>query len=187
MLRLIQPGMLLCSYCVHSQRTYAADTRFKTILLFAMVLVLAITGSAFAVLHRTDFNTKVHFSLLGHTGACVTEADMRGQHLLACFGFTSCVNTCPIQMAKLVQIVQQLDQDKIEKSIAPIFIAVDPGRDSVERLAEYLGHFDSRFIGLTGAPAALARATNSFSAFFTKKYLSRTKLRCGSLQCGLYS
>ena len=141
----------------------------KTILLFTVVLVLAITGFAFGVLHREDFDTQVRFSLLDHTGVRVTQEDMRGQYLLVYFGFTSCAKTCPIQMTKLTQVVQQLDRDKIEKRITPVFITVDPKRDSVERLDEYLQHFDSRFIGLTGTPEALEQTTESFKALFTKK------------------
>ena len=141
----------------------------KTILLFSVVLVLAITGSAFAVLHRENFDTRVRFSLLDHTGTRVTQKDMRGQYLLVYFGFTSCAKTCPIQMSKLTQVVQQLDRDKMEKRITPVLITVDPKRDSVEKLNAYLRHFDSRFIGLTGTPESLERTTESFRALFAKK------------------
>ena len=141
----------------------------KTILLFSVVLVLAITGSAFAVLHRDNFDTRVRFSLLDHTGKRVTQEDMRGQYLLVYFGFTSCAKTCPIQMSKLTQVVQQLDRDKMEKRITPVFITVDPKRDSVEKLNAYLQHFDSRFIGLTGSPESLEQTTENFKALFAKK------------------
>ena len=141
----------------------------KTLLFFTVVLVLTVTGFAFGILHREDFDSRVRFSLLDHTGERVTHEDMRGQYLLVYFGFTSCVQTCPLQMSKLTQVVRQLDQDKIEKRITPVFITVDPKRDSVKRLNDYLEHFDSRFIGLTGTPEALARATKSFNTLFTKK------------------
>jgi len=111
----------------------------KTILFFTVVLVLTVTGIAFGFLHKEDFDTHVRFSLLDQTGERVTHEDMRG-----------------------------LDQDKIEKLITPVFITVDPKRDSVERLNEYLEHFDDRFIGLTGTPEALLRTTKSFNTLFTK-------------------
>ena len=141
----------------------------KTILFFTVVLVLTVTGIAFGFLHKEDFDTHVRFSLLDQTGERVTHEDMRGQYLLVYFGFTSCAQTCPLQMSKLSQVVRQLDKDKIEKLITPVFITVDPKRDSVERLNEYLEHFDDRFIGLTGTPEALLRTTKSFNTLFTKK------------------
>ncbi len=141
----------------------------KTILLFTVVLALTVTGIAFGILHREDFDTHVRFSLLDHTGERITHEDMRGQYLLVYFGFTSCDQICPLQMSKLTQVVQLLDQDKIEKRITPVFITVDPIRDTVERLNEYLKHFDDRFIGLTGTPEALLRTTKSFNTLFTKK------------------
>ncbi len=141
----------------------------KTLLFFAAFIVLTVTVFTFGILHREDFDSRVRFSLLDHTGERVTHEDMRGQYLLVYFGFTSCAQTCPLQMSKLTQVVRQLDQDKIEKRIIPVFITIDPKRDSVERLNEYLEHFDSRFIGLTGTPEALVRATKSFNALFSKK------------------
>ena len=141
----------------------------KTILLFTVVLVLAITATVFAVLHKEDFDTQVRFSLLDQRGARVTQEDLRGQYLLVYFGFTSCAKTCPIQMSKLTQVVQQLDEDEIENRITPVFITVDPKRDSVERLDEYLQHFDDRFVGLTGSAEALQQASLSFKALSTKK------------------
>jgi protein SCO1/2 len=72
-------------------------------------------------------------------------------------------------MSKMTQVVQQLDRDNIEIRITPVLITVDPKRDSVVRLNEFLQHFDGRFIGMTGAPEALASATKNFNAIFTKK------------------
>ena len=141
----------------------------KTILLVTVVLVLTVTGFAFGILHREDFDSHVRFSLLDHTGERITHEDMRGQYLLVYFGFTSCAQTCPLQVTKMAQVVRQLDQDKLEKRITPVFITIDPKRDTVERLNEYLEHFDRRFIGLTGTPEALVRATKSFNALFIKK------------------
>jgi protein SCO1/2 len=144
----------------------------KTMLLFTVTLVLAVTAFAFGVLHKETPGTQVRFSLIDHTGLNITQEDMRGQYLLVYFGFTNCARTCPIQMSQLTQVVQQLDRDKIENPITPVFITVDPERDTVERLDAYLQHFDSRFIGLTGSETALKQASRSFKALYTKSALA---------------
>ncbi|MFT5133747.1 MAG: cytochrome oxidase Cu insertion factor (SCO1/SenC/PrrC family) [Gammaproteobacteria bacterium] len=142
---------------------------FKALLLFAVIIGLGITGFAFALLHKEGFDEQIQFSLLDHSGVHVTQEDFRDQYLLVYFGFTSCANTCPIQMSKMTQVMQQLDQDQIEKRVTPVLITVDPERDTVERLAEYLQHFDNRFLGLTGTPASIEKTRASFKALFKKE------------------
>ena len=128
------------------------------------VSVIAATV-AFAVLHSDDFDPRVQFSLTNHDGAAVSEQTYRGRYLLVYFGFTHCPKICPTQMAKLTQVVHRLDREPSGEPVLPVFITVDPKRDSAERIQSYLAHFHPRFTGLTGSRDALARAARSFKAY----------------------
>ena len=139
----------------------------KAVLLFAVITGLTITGLAFGFLHKEDFDSQVRFSLSDQWGKKVSQADFRGHYLLVFFGFTNCGNTCPIQMSKLTQVLQNLQPSDISWPITPVFITVDPERDSAEKLREYLQHFNADFIGLRGSEQALVRTRESFNAFFT--------------------
>ena len=141
---------------------------FKAVLLFAVISGLAITGLAFGFLHKEDFDSRVRFSLSDQWGKKVNQTDFRGHYLLVFFGFTNCGNTCPIQMSKLTQVMKSLERTNINLPITPVFITVDPERDSAERLREYLQNFDADFIALSGSEQALARTAESFNAFFLK-------------------
>ncbi len=78
------------------------------------------------------------------------------------FGFTSCHSICPTQMSKLTQVMAALDESGHGRRITPVFISVDPERDSPEKVAAYLEYFDDRFVGLTGSRSALESAADSF-------------------------
>jgi protein SCO1 len=146
---------------------------FKALLLFAVVSGLAITGLAFGFSHKEDFDPQVRFSLSDQWGKSVSQTDFRGRYLLVFFGFTNCGNTCPIQVSKLTQMVKNLERADINMSVTPVFITVDLERDSAERPREYLQHFDAGFIGLNGPDQALARTSESFSAFFQRQQTIR--------------
>lgn len=139
----------------------ASPTAKITILFLVIVGVIA-TSFAFAIWHHDDGDTRVRFELTSHTGDSVTQADFGGQHLMVFFGFTSCHSICPTQMSKLTQVMAELDESGHGSRITPVFISVDTYRDSPEKVASYLEHFDYRFVGLTGSRPALQSAADSF-------------------------
>ena len=71
------------------------------------------------------------------------------------FGYTYCPDVCPISMAVVRQVMQQLDEPYRDR-VVPLMITVDPERDTLERLREYAGYFGDEFIGATGSDAELA-------------------------------
>ncbi|MDN6180021.1 MAG: SCO family protein [Halomonas subglaciescola] len=70
------------------------------------------------------------------------------------FGYTSCPDVCPMNQAVIRQALTRLENDRHER-VVPLFISVDPERDSVARLRDYLGYFGERFIGATGSQTQL--------------------------------
>ena len=139
-----------------------ASPTTKTALLFFVVLGVIAVPFTMAVWHHEDGDARVQFRLTSHQGDTVTAADLGGKHLMVFFGFTSCHDVCPTQMAKLTQVMAALDASGRGRRVTPVFISVDPERDTPEKVAAYLEYFDHRFVGLTGSRTALANAADSF-------------------------
>ena len=138
-----------------------ASPTAKTALLFFVILGVIATTFSVAVWRYED-DSRVQFRLTDHTGQTVTRDHLGGRHLMVFFGFTSCVDICPIAMAKLTRVMAELDKTGHGTRVTPVFISVDPERDSPEKVAAWLEHFDDRFVGLTGSRAALEGAAESF-------------------------
>ena len=138
-----------------------ASPATKTAFLF-LVILGAIVASFALTVWRYDDDSRVQFRLTDHTGRIVTQDQLGGRHLMVFFGFTSCHDICPAQMTKLSLVMAELDRTGHGSRITPVFISVDPERDSPEKVAEFLGFFDERFVGLTGSRAALEGAADSF-------------------------
>jgi protein SCO1 len=107
------------------------------------------------------------FELIDQNGRTVTEADYTGKPALLYFGFTSCGDVCPTDVAKMGLVVDSLAQQSgIE--ITPIFVTIDPERDSAEKMAAYLSAFHPGFVGLTGSPEAIAHMADNYAVYYTR-------------------
>lgn len=103
------------------------------------------------------------FELVDHAGRTVTEEDYRGKWMLIYFGFTNCEVVCPRTLGKLDAVLEDLGPlvDKIE----PLFISVDPLRDTPQAMSDYLSSGHARFTGLTGSSEQSIRAQQAFRVF----------------------
>ncbi len=106
------------------------------------------------------------FSLVDHTGKPTTHEDFRGSWLLVFFGYTHCPDVCPTTMGTIALAMEDLGADAAK--LRPLFITVDPERDTPEVLSEYVAAFDSRIVGLTGTQDQTAAAAKAFRAHYTK-------------------
>ena len=106
------------------------------------------------------------FTLTDQTGKTVTEKDFEGRYRLIYFGFTFCPAICPTELAKMAETLKRLGE-KAEK-ITPIFITIDPERDTKEAMAEYVTLFHPRLIGLTGTPEQIAQAAKGYKVYYAK-------------------
>lgn len=100
------------------------------------------------------------FSLIDHTGRRVTDKDFRGRYLLVYFGYTHCPELCPTSLQVISDALVALGG--LADDVVPLFITLDPERDTVQRMAEYVGNFDKRTIGLTGDPQEIAMVSAAF-------------------------
>jgi cytochrome oxidase Cu insertion factor (SCO1/SenC/PrrC family) len=106
------------------------------------------------------------FSLIDQSGKIRTNEDFRGKLMLIYFGFTYCPDICPTDLQNIGLALDQLgpDGDKVQ----PLFITLDPERDTAEHLKEYLSLFHSRIIGLTGDAAAIGATADAFKVYYAR-------------------
>lgn len=106
------------------------------------------------------------FVLMDHTGREVTERTYLGLMQVIYFGYTHCPDICPIDAANIAQAVDLLGP--AAKEVQPLFITIDPARDTAQRLSEWLGAIHPRFVGLTGTEHAVAAAAKAFKVVYEK-------------------
>jgi protein SCO1/2 len=106
------------------------------------------------------------FALTDHTGRAVTEADFAGRFLLVYFGFTYCPDVCPTELGTIAAALDTLEEQG--ERVTPVFITVDPERDTVEAMADYVSRFHPRMVGLTGTPQQVAAAARAYRVFYAK-------------------
>jgi protein SCO1/2 len=99
-------------------------------------------------------------------GRAVTIDDFRGRFQLVTFGFVSCPDVCPTTLLEFTQVLKILGDEA--KRLQPIFITIDPERDTRDILREYTAAFDARILGLTGSPELVRRAADSFRIEYEK-------------------
>jgi protein SCO1/2 len=102
------------------------------------------------------------FSLVDHTGDPFTRSSLEGRWTLLFFGYTYCPDICPTTLQSLVP-VQDLLGDGSDTSV--VFVSVDPARDDVERMAEYVAFFHPTLMGVTGEPAEIEKLTRAVGAY----------------------
>lgn len=101
-----------------------------------------------------------------NNGRTVTEQSFRGKLMLIYFGYTYCPDACPTTLNNISQAMAKLGT--AADRIAPLFISVDPGRDTPQVMANYVKAFDPRIQGLTGDAEATARVAKEFGVFYRK-------------------
>lgn len=104
------------------------------------------------------------FTLTSPDGASVTEQTYRGKWLLVYFGYTSCPNTCPTALLEIAAALKRLGPDADQ--IQPLFITVDPRRDTPAVMGDYTQSFDPRIIGLTGTPQQIAAVAKEYGVYY---------------------
>jgi protein SCO1/2 len=106
------------------------------------------------------------YTLTDHTGRAVTADSFDGQWQLVFFGFTHCPDICPTTLAYMAQVMDGLGPDATH--VTPIFITVDPARDTAEVMAAYVDAFYPRMVGLTGTEAQVAEAAGNFRVWYER-------------------
>jgi protein SCO1/2 len=106
------------------------------------------------------------FALVDHTGTPRRDTDFRGKLLLIYFGFTFCADICPIDLQSMAAAVDQLGP--AGDGVQPLFITVDPEKDTPDVLRGYVALFHPRLVGLTGDPRAIRRVALAYKVYFAR-------------------
>jgi len=95
-----------------------------------------------------------------------TDEDFRGRWMLVFFGFTNCPDVCPTGLATIAQVMEDLGPHA--NRVQPLFITVDPERDTLAVLAEYVPQFGEDILGLSGSPEQIAKTAETFKIYFQR-------------------
>lgn len=106
------------------------------------------------------------FALTDHTGKPRTEADFRGRLMLVYFGFTYCPDICPTDLQAIGLAIDRLGA--AGDAVQPLFITVDPERDTPQHLADYVALFHPRLIGLSGDAISTRQAARAYRVYYAK-------------------
>lgn len=106
------------------------------------------------------------FSLIDHFGQPVTDQSFRGKYLVMVFGYTFCPDVCPTTLNTVAAAVALLGSKA--QAVQPLFVTIDPERDTAAVLAEYVAAFDPRLVGLTGSPAQIRQVTRDYRVYVSK-------------------
>lgn len=104
------------------------------------------------------------FTLVSETGETVTERDVIDQPALIYFGYTFCPDVCPLDNARNAEAVQILESRG--SIVKPVFITVDPARDTPEVMAEFTDYLHPRMLGLTGSEEQVRAASQAYRTFY---------------------
>lgn len=145
----------------------------KTVAILLTVVVVAVGGRWLLLSSHDDAGVTAApaiggpFELVNGQGQTVTEADFRGRYMLVYFGYTYCPDVCPTTLATMGQALDMLPPETAEK-ITPVFITVDPERDTPELVGEYVKHFHPRLVGLTGTAEQIRTVTQAYRVYYQK-------------------
>ena len=111
-------------------------------------------------------NVGGNFALIDTNGAHFLSAKLRGHPNLIYFGFISCPDICPTELQKISAVMNLLEKDHIE--VTPVFISIDPKRDTPETIKAYLTNFHHGFVGLTGTEEQVKKVADMFNVYYER-------------------
>ncbi len=158
-----------------------SGTRIIRIVMLSVIALIAAAGIAWWQVHQEQAARETGrtgligaaapqlggpFQLVDDRGAEVTDATYRGRYMLVYFGFTYCPDVCPTELATMARAIDLLGDQGGQ--VQPLFITVDPERDSVSAMHDYVQLFHPRLVGLTGTPEQIARAARAYRVYYAR-------------------
>ncbi len=107
------------------------------------------------------------FTLVDASGKTVTNRTYAGKYMLVYFGYTHCPDMCPTGLMLISNALGQLDE-KTRAKIVPIFVTLDPERDTPAVMGDYVRHFGSGLVGLTGSPQQIKQVAEAYKVYYSK-------------------
>lgn len=150
------------------KRTLVASAAFALLLLAALPLSYQLWPARTPVAAVVDAGQRIGgpFELLDQHGRRVNQQSFEGQWLLVFFGFTRCADICPTTLVHIAKVLDGLGEQSAQ--LQPLFISLDPERDTPEVLAAYTEFFDARILGLTGSAEQIRQVADAYAVYFRK-------------------
>ncbi len=147
----------------------------KAVRLISWIAVLAIV--IFAYIRLNDGENKVvssgpggPFTLTAHTGEEKSSNDFLGKYQLVYFGYSYCPDVCRIELHKITVALNLLEEEGYDTSlIQPVFVSVDPERDTPEELADYVLEYHKSLIAFTGTVEEIAKVAKLYRVYYAKR------------------
>ncbi|WP_341208043.1 SCO family protein [uncultured Sphingomonas sp.] len=110
------------------------------------------------------------FSLTDQDARTVTDRDFAGRYRIVYFGYTFCPDVCPTDVQNIAAALKAIERDDpaLGKRIVPVFITVDPARDTPAALKRFVTAFHPRLVGLTGTPEQIAKVAKEYGIYFAR-------------------
>jgi protein SCO1 len=150
------------------------QTAFALVAALALVAAIAVAAIYALLPDRSETATPIvaassmpaggPFALLDGTGATITDQTFRGRWELVFFGYIYCPDLCPTTLSTIAEALRELGP--LAAQIQPIFITIDPRRDTPETVGAYVRNFDPRIVGLTGSPEAIAAVAAEYKIYY---------------------
>ena len=147
----------------------------RPVLIFAALVLLIAAGiGGYATMNRTPQGPQGSgtalvggpFSLIDQDGRRVTEKDFLGKYMLVFFGYTYCPDVCPTELQVMTAALEQMGPEAAR--IQPVFVSIDPARDTPAVLKAYVGNFGAHLVGLTGTPEEVANIARAYRVYYAK-------------------
>ncbi|MFO1035192.1 MAG: SCO family protein [Hyphomicrobiales bacterium] len=151
----------------------AASATTRRIAIASLLLLAAAAIGTYAWMSSSSYQKSFGEALVGgpftmtnQSGETVTEKTYAGKPMLLFFGYTYCPDVCPTELQVMAEALRQLGSKGAD--IQPIFVSIDPARDTPEQLKAYVANFGPQFTGLTGTPQQVAEIARAYRVFYKK-------------------
>ena len=114
------------------------------------------------------------FTLIDGTGKPLSDSAFRGRYMLVYFGFTHCPDICPTTLLVMTNALKKLGD--LSREIVPIFISLDPERDTPEIVSTYVQNFSPNLVGLTGSKKQITQVADNYKVYFKKVKVKNSAL-----------
>lgn len=148
------------------------DKKILLVGLISFLLIAAVAAGVFlfskpeafrGTTYADPYPAAAEIELTRADGTQFRLSEMRGKVVMLFFGYTSCPDVCPTTMAELKQALEKIGEKAARVQV--LYVTVDPERDTPQRVQEYVNHFNSDFIGLSGSESELAKVWNDYGVF----------------------
>lgn len=149
----------------------AMNRMFSALALALLPVPLAACGAAADSPPLAGARIGGPFALTDQNGRTVRDTDFAGRYRIMYFGYTYCPDICPTDMQKIGQAMRLLDKEApaTAAKVVPVFVTVDPERDTPAAVKQFVANFHPRVVGLTGTPDQIAKVAKDYAVYFKKQ------------------